>query len=177
LFYLKLILVLFAAIVVESLLPRYWSAFSYVDLPLIVTVYFALMRDPILGMLTGYAAGLSGDLVPGSGPIVGVGGFSKTIIGFLVATIAVRFSLEGPLVRVLVLGLSSVVNSVLFVGLHNLMDHAVTDEMSPERVAMRVAFEAAANLILGVVLFWLFDKLFPEQAASGQMRVRRRFYD
>jgi hypothetical protein len=42
---------------------------------------------------------------------------------------------------------------------------------------MRVAFEAAANLILGVVLFWLFDKLFPEQAASGQMRVRRRFYD
>jgi rod shape-determining protein MreD len=177
LFYLKLILVLFAAVTAESLLPRLWDGFRYVDLPLIVTVYFALMRDPVLGMLTGYAAGLSGDLAPGSGPIIGVGGFSKTIIGFLVATVAVRFSLEGPLVRVLVIGLSSVVNSVLFIALHNLMDTRLTDETSPEWIAMRVAFEAAGNLIVGVVLFWLMDKLFPEHAASGQMRVRRRFYD
>ena len=176
-FYLKLIAVLFVAVTAESLLPRYWGPATYVDLPLIVTVYFALMRDPVLGMLTGYAAGLSGDLASGSGPIIGVGGFSKTIIGFLVATIAVRFSLEGPLVRVVVIGVSSIVNSVLFIGLHNLMDQGLTDETSPERIAMKVAFEAAANLILGVVLFWLMDKLFPEHAASGQMRVRRRFYD
>ena len=176
-FYLKLINILFAAVTVESLLSRYWGPFSYVDLPLIVTVYFALMRDPVLGMLTGYAAGLSGDLAPGSDPIIGVGGFSKTIIGFLVATVAVRFSLEGPLVRVIVIGLSSVVNSVLFIGLHNLMGARLTDEISPERIALKVAFEAAANLVLGVLLFWVFDKLFPEHAASGQMRVRRRFYD
>jgi rod shape-determining protein MreD len=177
LFYLKLISVLFVAVTVESLLPQYWSPFSYVDLPLIVTVYFALMRDPVLGMLTGYAAGLSGDLAPGSGPIIGVGGFSKTIIGFLVATVAVRFSLEGPFVRVLVIGLSSLVNSVLFIGLHNLMGARLTDEISVERIALKVAFEAAANLVLGVMLFWVLDKLFPEHAASGQMRVRRRFYD
>ena len=176
-FYVKLISILFVAVTVESLLPQYWAPFRYVDLPLIVTIYFALMRDPVLGMLTGYAAGLSGDLAPGSDPIIGVGGFSKTIIGFLIATVAVRFSLEGPLVRVVVIGLSSVVNSVLFVGLHNLMGARLTDELSPERVAMRIAFEAAANLIIGVMLFWVMDKLFPEHAASGQMRVRRRFYD
>lgn len=176
-FYLKLILVVTLAIALESFVPRYWEPFRYVDLPLIVTLYFSLMRDPFLGMLTGYGAGLAGDLAPGSGPLVGVGGFSKTIIGFVVATVAVRFSLEGPLVRILIIGVSSVVNSMLYIGLYNLMDKSITGDLAPERVAMKVAFETAGNLVAGVILFWLLDKVFPEQAASGQMRVRRRFYD
>jgi rod shape-determining protein MreD len=176
-FYVKLILVVAVAVAIDSLVPNYWHAFRYVDLPLLVTVYFSLMRDPILGMLTGYAAGLSGDLAPGSGSLPGVGGFSKTIIGFLVASVAMRFSLEGPLVRVLVIALSSLVNSALFLGLHNLMDQRLTDDLAPEPIAMRVAFEAAGNLVFGVILFWLFDKLFPENAPGGAMRVRRRFYD
>ncbi len=176
-FILKLIVVLAAAIAVESLVPNYWQAFKYVDLPLIVTIYFALMRDPVLGMVTGYAAGLFGDLAPGAGPVIGVGGFSKTIIGFVVATVAVRFSLEGPLVRVLIIGLSSLVNSGLFLGLYNILDQQIGDEASTEQLAMKVAFEAAANLIFGVIIFWLFDKIFPENAPGGAMRVRRRFYD
>ena len=52
---------------------------------------------------------------------------------------------------------------------------AVTGDF--ERLAMKVAFEAAANLVFGVLLFWLFDKIFPENAPGGAMRVRRRFYD
>jgi rod shape-determining protein MreD len=176
-FYLKLIFLIAVAVAVESLVPKYWEAFRYVDLPLLVTVYFGLMRDPVLGMLAGYAAGLSGDLAPGSGPIIGVGGFSKTIIGFLVASVAVRFALEGPLVRVLVIALSSLVNSGLFLGLNELMDQGVTGEATSAQLAMKVAFETAANLIFGVIAFWLFDKLFPENAPGGAMRVRRRFYD
>lgn len=176
-FYLKLIFLIAAAVAVESLVPKYWEAFGYVDLPLLVTVYFGLMRDPVLGMLTGYGAGLCGDLAPGSGPILGIGGFSKTIIGFLVASIAVRFSLEGPLTRVLVIALSSLVNSALFLGLNELMDQGVTSESTPAQLTMKVALEAAANLIFGVIVFWLFDKIFPENAPGGAMRVRRRFYD
>ena len=176
-FYFKLILVVTVAIVLEGFVPNYWEAFRYVDLPLLVTVYFALMRDPLVGMLTGYGAGFGADLAPGSAPMIGVGGFSKTLIGFLVATVAVRFSLEGPLTRVLVIGLSSLANSALFIGLYDIMDQKLTSEMTPERVAMKVAFEAAANLVFGVLLFWLFDKIFPENAPGGAMRVRRRFYD
>jgi len=176
-FYLKLILVAAVAITLEGFVPKYWDAFKYVDLPLIVTIYFALMRDPIVGMVTGYAVGLGADLTPGAGPIVGVGGFSKTLIGFLVATVAVRFSLEGPLLRVLVLAVSSVVSSGLYIGLNNLMDQGIGDDNTPERFAMKVALETAANLIFGVIIFWLFDKLFPDNAPGGAMRVRRRYYD
>jgi rod shape-determining protein MreD len=176
-FYLKLILVVVIAIVLEGLASKYWEPFRYVDLPLLVTIYFGLMRDPILGMFTGYGAGLGGDVGAASGPVVGVGGFSKTLIGFLIATIAVRFALEGPLVRVLVIGVSSIVNTALFIGLYGVMGQRLTEDMTTESIATRFAFEGAANLIFGVILFWLFDKLFPENVAGGQMRVRRRFYD
>jgi rod shape-determining protein MreD len=176
-FYLKLILVIALAVLIESQASQYWDALRYVDLPLIVTVYFALMRDPVLGMLAGYAAGLSGDLAPGAGPIVGVGGFSKTLIGFVVATVAVRFSLEGPLVRVLVIGFSSLVNSMLYVGLYNVMNQEIARTGWPDVLMMRVAFETAANLIFGVIIFWILDKIFPEATAGSQMRVRRKFYD
>jgi rod shape-determining protein MreD len=175
--YLKLILLVAATVFLEGFVPKYWHAFKYVDLPLLVTVYFGLMRDPILGMMTGYGAGLGGDVAPGAGPVVGVGGFSKTLIGFLVATVAVRFSLEGPLVRVLVIGVSSLANSALFIGLYGLMDQQVTDDPTPERIGLKIALEAAANLVFGVVLFWFLDKIFPENAPGGAMRVRRRFYD
>jgi rod shape-determining protein MreD len=176
-FYAKVILVIVLAVVLESQIPLYWEAFRYVDLPLLVTVYFALMRDPVLGMLAGYAAGLSGDLTPAAGPLIGVGGFSKTLIGFLVATVAVRFSLEGPLVRVVVIAISSLVNSTLFIGLHNLMNQDAGGSGEPEVLFMRVAFETAANLVFGVLVFWLLDKVFPEATAGSQMRVRRKFYD
>lgn len=176
-FYLKIIALIAVAIILEGFVPKYWAAFRYVDLPLLVTVYFGLMRDPILGMLTGYAAGLGGDVTAGSGPIVGVGGFSKTLIGFLVATVAVRFQLEGPLIRVVVIGVSSVVNSGLFIGLYGLMDQPVTGDLPTDRVGLIILLEAAANLVFGVVLFWIFDKVFPENAPGGAMRVRRRFYD
>jgi rod shape-determining protein MreD len=176
-FYFKLILVAAVAVTLEGFVPIYWDAFKYVDLPLIVTVYFALMRDPIVGMLTGYAVGLGADLGPGAGPVVGIGGFSKTLIGFFVATVAVRFSLEGPLLRVLVLAVSSVVSTGLFIGLSNVMDAGIGDDVAPERFATKIALETAANLIFGVIIFWLFDKLFPDNAPGGAMRVRRRFYD
>ncbi len=175
--YLKLILLVAAAVLLEGFVPNYWHAFRYVDLPLLVTVYFGLMRDPILGMVAGYGAGLGGDLTAGAGPVVGVGGFSKTLIGFLVATVADRFSLEGPLIREHVIAVSSLANSSLFVGLYALMDQPVGVERAPDQMAMTIALEAAANLIAGVVLFWLFDRIFPENAPGGAMRVRRRFYD
>jgi rod shape-determining protein MreD len=175
--FVKVVLVLLVAAALEGQVPLYWPPSRYVDLPLIVTVYFALMRDPFLGMLVGCAAGLAGDLAPGAGPIVGVGGFSKTVIGFVIASVGVRFSLEGPLMRVIVLALASLVNSLLFVGLYELLDQEVMGDGTAGDLARTVGFEMAANLLLGVFIFVIFDKIFPEKSSQGQMRVRRRFYD
>ncbi len=175
--YLKILIVIILAVALDSQIPTWWDAFRYVDLPLLVTVYFALMRDPVVGMFVGFIAGLAGDLAPGAGPVVGVGGFSKTSIGYLISTIAVRFSLEGAPIRVLIIAVSSLVNSALFVGLHSLMGQSLTQEATPERLLLKVLIEASANLAAGVGLFWVLDRVFPENAPGGAMKVRRRFYN
>ena len=174
--YLKILIVIILAVALDSQVPTWWESFRYVDLTLLVTVYFALMRDPVVGMVVGFVAGLAGDLAPGAGPVVGVGGFSKTCIGYLIATIAVRFSLESAPIRVLIVAVSSLVNSALFIGLHGLMGQSLTQETAPERLVLRVLVEAAANLVAGVGLFWLLDRVFPDNAPGGAMKVRRRFY-
>jgi rod shape-determining protein MreD len=175
--YLKIAVVLLVAAFLEGFVPNYWQAFSLVDLPLLVAVYVALMRDPWLGMGVGCAAGLVGDNVPGAAPIMGVGGFTKTAIGFFVAFVATKVSLEGPLTRVLVLALSAFFNGLMMVALYGLFDRAVGQGRSTADMARTVGYETAANLVFGVFIFYFLDKVFAEKVAEGQMRVRRRYYE
>ena len=93
----KIVLTIFVVLLLQMLLPNYLPFFKYVDLPLVVTVYFGLQRAPMLVMFTGLALGLGADVV--NGGVLGVGGFVKTLIGYLVALASVRFALENPLAR------------------------------------------------------------------------------
>src|SRR4029453_1280315 len=105
------------------LLSNYLRFFRYIDLPLLVTVYFGLQRAPVLGMVAGLLAGLGGDAIGGG--ILGVGGFSKTLIGYLVGAASVRLSLENPLARLSVMTVASAGNTILFVGLHQLLEQSL----------------------------------------------------
>lgn len=175
--FLKIVLVLAAAAFLEGFVPRYWDAFRYVDLLLIFTVYVGLMRDQWLGMGIGFIAGIVGDVTPGAGGVVGVGGFTKTIIGFAVSTVGVKFSLEGPLMRVIALALASVVNSLSPLLLYTMLDYPIGATLTTAEIARRVGFETAANLVFGVFIFFVLDKVFAEKIAESQMRVRRRYYE
>jgi rod shape-determining protein MreD len=175
--FIKVALAIIVAVSFQGVVPRFIPAFSYIDLTLLVTIYFALMRDPVLAMFVGWTAGLAGDFAPAIGHVAGVGGFSKTLIGYVVASIGVRVPLQGPFTRLLVIGLAALANSLLFVGLHTLMDQETIVMMPLGDIARKVGLETAANLIAGVFIFWLLDKLFPENAPQGQLRVRPRIYD
>src|SRR5262245_8148316 len=105
------------------LLPKYLRFFQYIDLPLLVTVYCGLQRAPFVGMVTGMFAGLGGDAIEGG--ILGVGGFSKTLIGYLVGVASVRLSLENPLARLGAVAVASAANTVLFVGLNQMLEQAL----------------------------------------------------
>ena len=174
---LKITAMLVLAAVLEGFVPRYWPAFRSVDLILILTVYVGLMRDQWLGMGVGFVAGLVSDVAPGMGGIVGVGGFTKTVVGFLVATVGVRFSLEGPLMRVAALALASLFNAVMAVLLYAMLDWPVGGSLTMADHIRVIGFETAANVVFGVFIFYLLDKVFSEKVAEGQMRVRRRFYE
>jgi rod shape-determining protein MreD len=92
-----------AAIVFQVTVPRFVSYLAYLDLPLLVTVYFSVMRrSPIAGVLFGAGIGLAQDSL--SRGYIGMFGIVKTLVGYFAASVSQRFDVENSMVR-FVLGL------------------------------------------------------------------------
>lgn len=157
------------------LLSNYVRVFRYIDLPLLVTVYFGLQRAPILGMLTGVIAGLGGDAVGGG--ILGVGGFSKTLIGYLVAAASVRLSLENPLARLSVVAIASAGSTVLFVGLNQMLEQSLPYVSTWGEFGATIGWKMLGDTVASIVLFVVLDRVFSEQASARRMAIRKRFYE
>jgi rod shape-determining protein MreD len=171
----KIALTIIVALLLQMLLPRYVSFFGYIDLALLVTVYSGLQRAPVLGMVTGVIAGLGEDAVQGG--ILGVGGFSKTLIGYLVGVASVRLSLENPLARLSVVAVASAANTVLFVGLHQMLEQPLPHVSTWADFGRTIAWKTLGDTVASIVLFVLLDRLFSEQATARRMAIKKRFYE
>ena len=171
----KIILTIFVVLLLQMLLPNYLPFFSYVDLPLVVTVYFGLQRAPMLGMLAGTALGIGGDAVASG--VLGVGGFAKTLIGYLVAMASVRFALENPLARLAIVALSSAANTVLFIGLNLMLEQPVAEIATYGALGRLVGWKVVGDTATAIVMFIVLDRVFSEQAAARRMAIRKRFYE
>jgi rod shape-determining protein MreD len=91
-----------AAILFQVYVPRFLTYLSYLELPLLVTVYFSLMwRSPVAGVLLGAGIGLAQDSL--SHNPLGMFGIVKTLVGYFAASVSQRFDVENSVVR-LVLG-------------------------------------------------------------------------
>ena len=171
----KIALTIALALLLQMLLPKYLGFFRYVDLALVLTVYFGLQRAPVLGMVTGMVAGLGEDAVQGG--ILGVGGFSKTLIGYLVGVASVRLSLENPLARLSVVAVASAVNTILFVGLHQMLEQPLPHATTWVELGETIGWKALADSVCSIVVFIVLDRLFSEQAAERRMAIKKRFYE
>ena len=60
-----------------------------VDLVLVVVITVAMTSGPVAGLWTGTVGGLLQDAL--SGGVVGVGGLSKTLVGYVVGRLASQF--------------------------------------------------------------------------------------
>src|SRR5579864_9563202 len=88
------------SLVLQALLPRILGRFSYFDLPLVVTVYFALgRRSPIQGMFMGGFLGLFEDAL--TNRAIGINGIAKTIAGYLAASVGIRIDVQNSLIRLM----------------------------------------------------------------------------
>jgi rod shape-determining protein MreD len=88
---------------------------SGIDLVLVVVIWTALQFGPAAGLLTGAAAGLAQDVL--SAGIIGVGGFSKTLVGFGAGVVGSQFIVAGSLPRFVVLLVGAAVNEIVYLGL------------------------------------------------------------
>src|ERR1700730_5368163 len=76
-----LIFVPLAAILFQVYIPRYLSFLSYLELPLLITVHFALTRrEQVSSLFYGAAIGLLQDSL--SNQKIGMYGIVKTLVGY-----------------------------------------------------------------------------------------------
>src|SRR5580658_2812716 len=107
-------LVPLVALVLQAWLPRVLEPYAWFDLPLVVTVYFALgRRSPIQGTLMGAAMGLFEDAL--THHAIGVNGIAKTVAGFLAASVGIRIDVENNTIRLLFVFVLSLVASGVYV--------------------------------------------------------------
>ena len=90
-----------------------------VNLVLVAVVYLALAYGAVTGLLAGTIGGLAQDAVAGG--IVGVGGMSKTVVGFLVGVLGAQFNLSSTVPRLVMLVAATFVHEVMFEALHALV--------------------------------------------------------
>jgi rod shape-determining protein MreD len=167
---LTIAVLLIAAIALQSALRGVWQPLGYVDLTLILVVYFALQRQPLQALIVGAAAGLATDIISGHPALLGAGGFSKTITAYAVYFFASRVMLDTTILRIPVLAGASLVDNLVYVGMHRLLGQ-------PPQVPFiqSLSYKLMATTIAGTFLLYFYDSYFSAKARQRrQFSVRRR---
>lgn len=141
------------ALVLQAWLPRVLGQYAFFDLPLVVTVYFALgRRSPIEGTLLGAAMGLFEDAL--SHHAVGVNGVAKTVIGFIAASTGIRIDVENHAIRVMLNFGLSLLSSAIYYGVYRGLLGLELDWRWFTQL-----FIAIGNSIIALFLFPFLDRL------------------
>src|SRR5260370_24219803 len=148
-----LLMVPLVAILFQVYVPRYIHFLTYLELPLLVTVHFALgRRGPIAAVFYGMAIGLVQDSL--SNQPIGMFGIVKTLVGYFAASVSMRFDVENPFVTFIL--------SFFFYLFHQFFYWVLARALLGERLL----FDIQQTLIFGLLnaavalpLFRIFAKL------------------
>jgi rod shape-determining protein MreD len=126
---------------------------AIVDLPLIVTLFFAISRrNPIAGTITGATIGLLQDVLT-SQPI-GVNGMAKSLIGYAAASLGSRIDVENTGTRaVLTFGFSFVQSVLLY-----LIERRLLGIRAFHLLWLHELIRAVVNTAVGVPIYLLLDR-------------------
>jgi len=148
-----------------------FAAGSRVNLVLVAVIYVSLAYGAVTGLLAGCAAGLVQDAIAGG--IVGIGGLSKTIVGFFVGVLGAQFIVTTPFPRFLMFVGASLVHELCFQALYALVEsRGIRFQLSGAMI------QALVNGAVGIAAFLLVER-GPEIVQRGNLRrsssVRRRY--
>jgi rod shape-determining protein MreD len=149
-------LVPLGAILLQVYLPRLLpsvTSLSYLELPLLVTVYFSLMRrQPVAGVFFGALIGLAQDSL--SNQPLGMFGIVKTLVGYFAASVSMRFDVDNPFIQ-FVLGF-------FFYCFHQFFYWVLARALLGQPVdfnPQQTLIFALLNSLVGLPLFMLLDKI------------------
>ncbi len=166
------LLALAAALVLQTTLAGMTiEGATLVNLVLVAVIYVALAFGAVTGMLAGTAGGLAQDALAGG--IIGVGGMSKTLIGFIVGVLGAQFIVSQTLPRF-----------VMFVGAtfaHELSFQALQSLVEARPFVMQwstTLTQAAVNGLIGILAFQVVELgpgVMQRRRARGSSLSRRRY--
>jgi rod shape-determining protein MreD len=142
-----------AAILFQVYVPRFITYLSYLEVPLLVTVYFSLARrSPVAGVFFGAGIGLAQDSL--SHHPLGMFGIVKTLVGYFAGSVSQRFEVENSVVRLVL--------AFFFFFFHRFFYWVLTRALLGELVdfdPMQTIVLAMLNAAVAVPLFHVLDKL------------------
>jgi len=141
------------AILLQVLLPRLLPRLAILDLPLIVTLFFAISRrSPIAGTATGASIGLLQDILT-TQPI-GVNGMAKCVVGYASASLSSRIDVDNTLTRgVLMFGFTLMQSALLY-----LIERRLLGLRDFHLLWLHELLRAAVNTALAIPIFALLDR-------------------
>jgi rod shape-determining protein MreD len=146
------LLVPLGAILLQALLPRPFPRLAILDLPLIVTIFFAVSRrNPVAGTLTGATIGLLQDAL--TNQPIGVNGMAKSVIGYIAASIGVQIDVENLTTRILINFGFFLVNSFLLF----LINRRLLGLADFHILWVHELIRAAINTVVALPIFYLLD--------------------
>ena len=161
-----IVLVVAAGLVLQTSLTRFTVGGGWaLDLVLVAVCFCALMWGPAAGILAGTLGGLAQDAL--SGGVLGVGGLSKTLVGFLAGAVGQQFIVAQFVPRLLVFVAGTFVHQLVFWGLYALIDQRAT--VVPWG---SVTLQAFVNAAIGLLVFQIIE-LAPGFASRRRARRSR----
>jgi rod shape-determining protein MreD len=147
------------------------GATTAVNLVLVVVVYAALAFGPGAGLAAGTLGGLMQDALAGG--IIGIGGLSKTIVGFLVGILSTQFIVSQWIPRFIIFAGATLLHELCFQVLHAII----------ETRGLRFAYagtltQAAVNATIGVLAFQVVEwgpGMVQRRRARGSSLSSRRY--
>lgn len=140
------------AVFLQAYLPLHFHFFTIFDLPLLVTIFFAMARrSQVAGLLTGGIIGLLQDSL--THQPIGIYGIAKTIVGYGASSLGIKLDAENAGSRFLVV--------LFFYSIHQIVYFLVARGLVRLTLAWNWQHElgsAVANAVLGVFLFFLLDR-------------------
>src|SRR5580704_17579088 len=149
----SILLIPLAAILFQVYVPQFIKYLSYLELPLLVTVYFALMRrSPVTGVLFGAGVGLAQDSL--SSHPLGMYGIVKTLVGYFAASVSQRFDVDNAMVRLVL--------AFFFFFFHQFFYWVLSRALMGEALdfdPQQTLVTAILNAAVAVPLYHILDKL------------------
>ena len=140
------------ALVIQAFVPVRFRSFAIFDLPLLVTIFFAVARrSQVAGLLTGAAIGLVQDAL--THQAIGLYGVAKTVVGYGASSLGVKIDVENPGTRLLVTGGFYLVHqAAYFLVARNILG------VTLDWLWARTLLAALLNGIVAIVLFGVLDR-------------------